>query len=69
MNDYAREIDYSLNAQKFVDYYDSCGWVIGKGKPMKDWRASVRYWQAQDGNDGAETLEQKLERLESEGQI
>lgn len=30
-------------AQRFVAYYDSVGWKVGKN-PMKDWRACVRTW-------------------------
>lgn len=32
-------------ADKFHDYFESCGWVIGKGKPMKSWQPSLRNWQ------------------------
>lgn len=38
---------YDVNATKFVNYYSSIGWVVGKAKtPMKDWKASVRTWVA-----------------------
>lgn len=30
-------------AEKFVNYYESKGWKIGK-TPMKDWRAAIRTW-------------------------
>ena len=30
-------------AEKFIDFYSSKGWMIGKNK-MKDWRAAVRNW-------------------------
>ena len=30
-------------AEKFVDYYESKGWLVGKTK-MKAWKASVRNW-------------------------
>lgn len=33
----------SANAQKFIDFYESKGWMVGKNK-MKDWKASVRNW-------------------------
>jgi hypothetical protein len=33
-----------VNAQKFVDYYSSNGWKVGKN-PMKDWKAAVRTWE------------------------
>jgi len=29
---------------KFIDYYESCGWTIGKGKPMKSWSHAVNSW-------------------------
>lgn len=31
-------------AEIFIDFYASKGWMIGKNK-MKDWRASVRTWE------------------------
>jgi hypothetical protein len=30
-------------AEKFMDFYISKGWVVGKS-PMKDWKAAVRNW-------------------------
>ena len=30
---------------RFMDYYESVGWTVGKGKPMKDWKAAVRTWE------------------------
>ncbi len=30
-------------AHKFVDYYESKGWVVGKA-PMKSWQAAARNW-------------------------
>lgn len=33
-----------IDAEKFFDYYESRGWMIGKNK-MKDWRAAVRTWE------------------------
>ena len=31
-------------AEAFFDYHESGGWVIGKNKPMKSWKASIRTW-------------------------
>lgn len=44
---YAAEMGYErLDAQAFVDYYEACGWVVGRTcKPMRSWQASVRQWQ------------------------
>ena len=41
---YCVEHGYSVDAQQFVDFYESKGWMVGKNK-MKDWKASVRTWQ------------------------
>ena len=40
---YSREHGYDIDAQYFVDFYESKGWVVGKS-PMKDWKAAVRTW-------------------------
>ena len=34
---YCREIGCSIDAQRFIDFYESKGWMIGKNK-MKDWK-------------------------------
>jgi len=40
---YVAESGYSLDAERFVDYYSSNGWKVGRN-PMKDWKAAVRNW-------------------------
>lgn len=37
-----------MDAEAFYDYFESVGWVIGKGKPMKDWKAACRNWAKRD---------------------
>lgn len=38
--------EHRFDGHEFCDYYDQCGWVIGRDrKPMKDWRAAVRTWR------------------------
>ncbi len=44
VSDYAKSIDFILNGEEFVDYYQSRGWMIGKNR-MKDWKAAVRTWK------------------------
>lgn len=45
LDKFAEEIGYTdLDAQHFIDYYDSVMWKVGK-KPMKQWRSAVRTWQ------------------------
>ena len=38
---YCEQNGYDVDAERFVDFYDSKGWFVGKTK-MKDWRAAVR---------------------------
>lgn len=40
---YCAEMGYTVDAERFCDYYASKGWVVGK-TPMKDWKAAVRTW-------------------------
>ena len=41
---YCAERKNNVNADKFIDFYESKGWLIGKN-PMKDWKACVRTWE------------------------
>lgn len=44
VREYCIERNNSVDAQSFVDFYSSKGWMIGKNK-MKDWKAAVRTWE------------------------
>lgn len=41
---YCLERSNNIDAQSFIDFYESKGWMIGKNK-MKDWKAAVRTWE------------------------
>lgn len=41
---YCQERHNSVDAEQFVDYYESKGWRVGHN-PMKDWKACVRTWE------------------------
>ncbi len=41
---YCIERNNTVDAQHFIDYYTSNGWLVGKNK-MKDWKAAVRTWE------------------------
>lgn len=41
---YCIERKNNVDAERFIDYYDSNGWMVGKNK-MKDWKAAVRTWE------------------------
>ena len=44
---YCQEKGYKVDAHRFIDFYESKGWMVGKNK-MKDWKAALRNWARQD---------------------
>ena len=44
---YINEQRFIVNAETFIDYYESNGWKVGKN-PMKDWKAAVRTWEQKE---------------------
>jgi hypothetical protein len=53
---YMIELKMSDLSQRFVDYYESNGWKVGKN-PMKDWKAAVRTWKQQSDNKTTPTIQ------------
>ena len=41
---YCLERKNNVDVERFIDYYTSNGWMVGKNK-MKDWKAAVRTWE------------------------
>lgn len=41
----------TIDAERFVDYYEANGWKVGN-QAMKDWRATVRNWARRDRERG-----------------
>lgn len=41
---YCKERNNSVNPQRWLDHYESNGWMVGRNK-MKDWKAAVRTWE------------------------
>ena len=54
---YCQEKGYMdrVNPNKFVDFYESKGWMVGKNK-MKDWKAAVRNWASKDKDFSAQKV-------------
>ena len=44
---YCIERGNTVDPERFVDFYESKGWMVGKNK-MKDWKAAVRTWEQKD---------------------
>ena len=49
VREYMSELQMTDLSQRFVDYYESNGWKVGKN-PMKDWKAAVRTWKQQNND-------------------
>ena len=47
---YCKERNNGVDAERFVDFYASKGWYVGKNK-MRDWRAAVRTWERDDAKE------------------
>ena len=43
VSEFAGEQDIEIDAGRFVDFYASKGWLVGKS-PMKCWQSAVRNW-------------------------
>jgi hypothetical protein len=46
---YCFERNNQVDAEQFIDFYSSKGWMVGKN-PMKDWKACVRTWEKRDSH-------------------
>jgi len=51
VHEYAESIGFQLDGQRFVDFYEAKGWMVGKNK-MRNWRAAVRTWKGRSGKEG-----------------
>lgn len=47
---YCIERNNNVDAERFIDYYTSNGWRVGKN-PMKDWKSAVRTWEKSGYNN------------------
>ena len=65
VNEYAAEKGYRVNGERFVSYYESNGWKVGKN-PMKDWRAAVRTWSASDSGRKQQVRPEYMDRIQVE---
>ena len=49
VKEYCVERNNDIDAQRFIDFYESKNWMIGKNK-MKDWKACIRTWEKRNDN-------------------
>lgn len=43
VEEYIKLNQYNVDAEQWINFYQSKGWLVGKNK-MKDWQAAVRTW-------------------------
>lgn len=51
VQDYCQERKNNVDAQTFVNFYESKGWMVGKNK-MKNWKAAVVTWERNQKDSG-----------------
>ena len=49
---YCMERGNDVDPERFVNFYEAKGWMVGKNK-MKDWRAAVRNWERNGASKSA----------------
>lgn len=49
VKEYCKERNNNVDAETFLNFYESKGWMVGKNK-MKDWKACVRTWEKKSKN-------------------
>ena len=55
---YCMERKNDVDPERFIDFYEAKGWMVGKNK-MKDWRAAVRNWERNEASKStAQTTQQ-----------
>jgi predicted phage replisome organizer len=53
INAYCKERGISIDAEAFIDYYETVGWLVGKARtPMHNWRSAVNNWEKNDRRYG-----------------
>jgi len=59
---YCQERKNIIDSEKFVDFYTSKNWMVGKTK-MKDWKACVRTWEKSEHIANAVKKDPMMEKI------
>lgn len=54
VKDYVTALGLGVDAERFVDFYECKGWMVGSNK-MRDWKAAVRTWSRREAECMAHT--------------
>ena len=61
VEEYCRERRNGIDAERFINFYESKGWYIGKNK-MKNWKACVRTWEQKIDDNLPKWFDQNIEK-------
>ena len=62
VREYCAQRGNTVDADRFVDYYSSNGWMVGKNH-MKDWKAAVRVWERKETQQKKKPRNEVLEMM------
>ncbi len=60
---YANQNGLKVDADRFWNYYESNGWMVGKNK-MRSWQATLRNWSAKESGTAAKPKAKKFDNFE-----
>ena len=60
--EYCMQNNLDVDGVKFINFYESKGWMVGKNK-MKDWKAAIRTWVKPKQTEGISPEELKAIKL------
>ena len=63
IKNYCEERNNNVNPEQFFDFYETNGWIQGKNKKIKDWKACVRTWEKNHKSEHKETRYEREKRI------
>lgn len=64
VREYCKFRKNNVDPQRFIDHYESNGWMVGKNK-MKSWHAAVRTWEKNTINNGTAKKSVSQDRIDA----
>lgn len=67
---YCKEHDYSIDTDRFYNYYEARGWILN-GEPVRNWKALINTWALKEqpdnsaNNNGNTIAQEKLKQLKA----
>jgi len=54
VEEYAASIDYEIDGNRFIEWYEKRGWKQKNGKKLTSWQKAVGTWKQRDNSNGKE---------------